>query len=68
MPTLNKLAISAFDTVWEYVNAEGDCILIGTQQGWLIMVHILFNLFNKYKEEISWHASGIIRAESSFLY
>jgi hypothetical protein len=65
---LISLQMLAIDTLLKLASSGGDCTSVRTRlQGMVILARILSIFSTKYDEK-SWHASGLLGAESFFLY
>jgi len=62
---LTSLQILAIDTMLKLTNSGGDCTSVRTRlQGRIILARI--SIFSTKYDEKSWHASGLLGAESLF--
>ncbi len=63
-----SLQNSVMDTLLKLTSSGGDCTSVRTRlQGGAILARI-FSIFSTKNDEKSWHASGLLGAESFFLY
>jgi len=63
-----NLQMSAIDTLLKSTSSGGDCTSVRTRPQGGVIVARMFSIFStKYDEKI-WRASGLLGAESFFLY